>query len=310
MKYLFGPVNSRRFGRSLGVDLLPFKTCSLDCIYCECGDTTDLVLERKEYVPTDAVLSELDAYLSKNPELDFVTFSGSGEPTLHTGVGTIIDFLQSNYSQYKIAVLTNSTLMTDPIVRTDLLSADIVVPSVDSVLSGSYRKICRPCEGIDPAAVIKGLELFRKDFSGKIIAEVFIVPGVNDTDEELDAIRTSLLSFSPDAVQINSIDRPGCVDWIRKPSRDDIIRIRSRLSGLIVQVVERKIADPATYTLHDEPMVAIISLLDRRPSTADDISLMLGMRKGDVAKILSFMSAEGVITTSKVDDNLFYSIQR
>jgi wyosine [tRNA(Phe)-imidazoG37] synthetase (radical SAM superfamily) len=308
MKYLFGPVNSRRLGLSLGVDLLPYKTCTLDCIYCECGDTTNLVRERAEYVSTDEVIRELDEYLSKNPQLDFVTFSGSGEPTMHTGIGRIIRFLKDRYPRYKVAVLTNSTLINDPAVRTEILPADVVVPSVDAVGGEAYRKVCRPCEGIDPAALIEGLAAFRREFTGKIIAEVFIVPGVNDSEEELSRIRDALLAFSPDAIQLNSIDRPGCVDWIRKPTEEEIQKIRGHLSGLIVQVVERKPADPASYSLHDEPMCAITALLERRPSTIDDICVTLGMRKGDAAKILSFMSAEKVIEQSMMGDDVFYSL--
>ena len=114
MKYLFGPVNSRRLGRSLGIDLLPYKTCSLNCIYCECGDTTQCVNIRDEYVPTLDVITEIDAYLGSSPELDFVTFSGSGEPTMHTGIGKIIDHIKTLYPLYRVAVLTNSTLLSDP----------------------------------------------------------------------------------------------------------------------------------------------------------------------------------------------------
>ena len=119
-RFLFGPVNSRRLGRSLGVDLLPFKTCSLDCIYCECGWTTDKTLSRAELVPTSAVLAELDDYLGSEPELDCVTFSGSGEPTLHSGIGMIIAHLKKHYPQYKVAVLTNSTLLGDLAVQAQL----------------------------------------------------------------------------------------------------------------------------------------------------------------------------------------------
>ena len=308
MNYLFGPVNSRRLGLSLGVDLLPYKTCTLNCIYCECGDTTNLVRERAEYVPTRDVIRELDVYLSKNPELDFVTFSGSGEPTMHTGIGEIIDFLKDRFPQYKVAVLTNSTLLNDSEVRREIVRADVVVPSVDAVGGEAYRRICRPCAGIDPEALIQGLAEFRKEFLGRIIAEVFIVPGVNDSEEELLRIRTALLAFSPDAIQLNSIDRPGCVDWIRKPTEEEIARIRRHLDGLIVQVVERKAADPSAYTLQDEPMLAIRSLLKRKKKTLDDICVTLGMRKGDAAKILSFMSAEGVILPSKMGDETFYSL--
>src|SRR5208337_2577115 len=134
MKYLFGPVNSRRLGISLGVDLVPFKTCSLNCVYCESGATT------AEYVPTDDVISELDRFLSVSPNIDVITFSGSGEPTLHAGIGRIIGHLKLKYPAYKVAVLTNGTLLWNPGVRKSLARADMVIPSLDAVSPGVFNK--------------------------------------------------------------------------------------------------------------------------------------------------------------------------
>ena len=148
MKYLFGPVNSRRLGISLGVDLVPHKTCSLNCVYCECGDTTTLTSAIAEYVPTGDVIAELDGYLSGSPRLDVVTFSGSGEPTLHAGIGKILRHLKERYPQYKVAVLTNGTLLHDPGVRKSIAMADIVVPSLDAVGPEAFARICRPAAGI------------------------------------------------------------------------------------------------------------------------------------------------------------------
>ena len=138
MKNLFGPVPSRRLGISLGVDLVPLKVCSLNCIYCEVGRTTNLTIERKEYIPVDAVIEELNGYLSENPELDFITFSGQGEPTLNSGLGKVIDFIKDNYPQYKIAVITNGTLFWDHEVRNEVSRADVLLPSLDAVSELSF----------------------------------------------------------------------------------------------------------------------------------------------------------------------------
>jgi sulfatase maturation enzyme AslB (radical SAM superfamily) len=156
-RFLFGPVNSRRLGRSLGVDLLPFKTCSLDCIYCECGWTTDRTIARGELVPTSKVIAELDDYLPANPDVDYVTFSGSGEPTLHTGTGTIIEHLKRRYPKIKVAVLTNGTLLGDPVVQSEVAEADLVVPSLDGATETAFRGICRPADGVTVATVIDGM---------------------------------------------------------------------------------------------------------------------------------------------------------
>ena len=143
-KHLFGPVPSRRLGLSLGIDPIPYKTCSFDCVYCECGATTKLTAARKEYIPVDEIISELDSFLSSNPTLDYITFSGSGEPTLNIGIGRVISYLKKNFSQYKIAVLTNSSLFSDPEVREELLLADVIMPSLDAVSENVFQKITDP----------------------------------------------------------------------------------------------------------------------------------------------------------------------
>ena len=130
-KYVFGPVNSRRLGRSLGVDLVPLKTCPLDCVYCEAKATTDLTMERKEYVPVDTVLAELDETLKSFPELDYVTFSGSGEPTLNSRIGDVVKFVKSRYPQYKICLLTNGLLLGDRQLQQDIAEVDLLIPSLD-----------------------------------------------------------------------------------------------------------------------------------------------------------------------------------
>ena len=139
-KHLFGPVPSRRLGVSLGIDLVPYKTCTLDCVYCECGKTTNLTLERREYVPTDEILSELNEYLKNSPDPDYITFSGSGEPTLHCGIGEIINFLKQNYQEYKVAVLTNGTLLYRKEVRDEVKNADLIIPSIDCVSGEVFKK--------------------------------------------------------------------------------------------------------------------------------------------------------------------------
>ena len=162
MRYLFGPVISRRLGISLGIDLLPFKTCSLDCIYCECGKTKNLTDQIQEYVPTEEVISELQVFLTDKPKLDVITFAGSGEPTLHSGIGQIIKFLKKNFPEYKICVLTNGTLLYQKKVRQSILDADIIIPSLDAVSKEVFEKIAKPAEGITPEKLIEGLIALKK----------------------------------------------------------------------------------------------------------------------------------------------------
>jgi len=308
MKYLFGPVNSRRLGVSLGVDLMPYKTCSLNCVYCECGGTTSLTSELAEYVPTEDVIAELDGYLAGSPRLDVITFSGSGEPTLHSGIGRIIRHIRERYPQYKIAVLTNGTLLWNPAVRSSIAPADIVVPSLDAVSPGAFEKIGRPAGGITPDRVVDGLVEFRKEFPGRLFLEIFIVPGVNDTPEELAGLRDAALKIRPDSVQVNSLDRPGAEVWVEPAGRKELESLRELFAPLKVEMIGR----PAERVYEDrhvtDMMKEIISILRRRPSTLDDLRLALGSDRETLGKVLESMIGKEMITAEELDRGKFYRI--
>ncbi len=308
MKYLFGPVNSRRLGISLGVDLMPYKTCSLNCVYCECGGTTAVTSEVAEYVPTEEVIAELDGYLAGAPRLDVITFSGSGEPTLHSGIGRIIRHLKERYSQYRIAILTNSTLLWDPNVRRSIAPADIVIPSLDAVSPEAFAMIGRPAGGITPDRVVEGLVEFRKEFRGQLFLEIFIVPGVNDGPGELTRLRDAALKIRPDTVQINSLDRPGAESWVEPAGRAELASIRELFAPLEVEIIGR----PAERVYEDrhvtDVMKEVISLLRRRPSTLDDLQLALGSDREVLLKVLGSMISKEMITVEILDRGEFYRI--
>ena len=171
--YLFGPVPSRRLGISLGVDLVPMKTCTLNCVYCECGRTTHLALERKEYVPFDAVKEELTHYFSHNPGPDYVTFSGSGEPTLNSRIGDVVHSIKNQTSDIPIAVLTNGTLLFQKQTCDDIRDATVVIPSLDAATEKVFRKINQPHPQLKIDTIIRGLVQFRKDYSRQIWLEIF-----------------------------------------------------------------------------------------------------------------------------------------
>jgi wyosine [tRNA(Phe)-imidazoG37] synthetase (radical SAM superfamily) len=177
-KYLYGPVPSRRLGRSLGVDIVPFKVCPLDCIYCQLGRTVDKTVERKEYVSIEPVLAELKDRLAEDLQADFITISGSGEPTLNSGLGRLIEGIKK-ITDIPVAVLTNGALFTDKSVRADCLQADVVLPSLDAGDEVAFRKINRQHPDINIEKLITGLCEFRNEFSGRIWLEVFFVEGLN-----------------------------------------------------------------------------------------------------------------------------------
>lgn len=286
--YIFGPVPSRRLGKSLGVDLVPHKTCTLDCIYCECGATTNLTIQRKSFVPLDNVLQELDKTLEKKPQLDYITFSGSGEPTLSVDIGSIITYLKEKYPHYKIALLTNGTLLKDPSLRKDLLQIDLIIPSVDAISENVFQKINHPHQNIEAKDIISGITNFKKEFKGKMWIEFFVLPNINDDLDEIKKIKEFCLQLLPDKIQLNTLDRPSPHNKLLTPvSCEKLIEIKNYLSPLQVEVVKKAKKDK-NYTINENintpTMDNIIAFLKRRPATVDDLAESLGLKIVEVNK--------------------------
>lgn len=308
MKHLFGPVNSRRLGLSLGIDLVPFKTCTMNCVYCECGRTTAITAARAEYVPTAEVTSELKEFLSPGPSLDAVTFAGSGEPTLHSGIGRIIGFLKSGFGQYRVVVLTNGSLLWMEDVRRDLAAADVVIPSLDAVSEDMCRRINRPVEGVSSAKLLEGIVRFRKEYRGSLYLEIFVVPGLNDSDEELGRIRDACLDIAPDRIQLNTLDRPGSEGWVRPATAAEMERVRGFLAGFPVDLVGKPADQRAGEARPADRAVAdmVLATIKRRPGTVEDLCATCGVGKEDMRKILSDLLRDGVVTTRVLERGEFY----
>lgn len=304
-RYLFGPVLSRRLGVSLGIDLVPHKTCAFDCVYCECGHTTDLTCERREYVPTNRVVAELDDYLARAPDLDYITFAGSGEPTLHTGIGEVISFIKDRYPNYRVAVLTGSALLADPDVRTALMRADLVVPSLDAVSEEVFRTINRPCPGLTAEQVLAGLASFARGFAGEIWLEVFIVPGQNDTEDEIRLLLQAVAAISPDRVQVNTLDRPGTEVWVRPAPPLTLKRIASVLGGN-AEVIGAACKNRALPPEVEDAGETILATIRRRPCTPGDLAVLLGLRPAEVSKYLMVLEAGGLIEPVLERRGVFY----
>jgi len=311
MKYLFGPVNSRRLGISLGIDLLPYKTCSLDCIYCECNKTTNLTAQIDEYVPTEDVIAEINHFLHNKPKLDVITFAGSGEPTLHSGIGKIIRFLKKSYPQYKICILTNSTLLNIKKIRKSILDADIIVPSLDAASKEIFEKITRPAKEITVEKIIESLIALRKEFKNTLILEIFIVPGLNDNERELNLIKNAIEKISPDYVQLNSLDRPGTEKWIKSASAETLLQIKAFLEPLKVEIVSMpksgENVSPKTFTNITD---ILVSTLSRRPSTLDDLIISTGISRDELLKTLHDLSDKGRIEEERISRGIFYKVKK
>ena len=235
-KYLKGPVYSRRLGKSLGINIITDKSCSFDCVYCEIAKTPSLTLERKEYIETNELINELDNYLKNEPELDFITFSSTGEPTLHIKIKEVIEFLKENYPKYKIALITNSSFLSDKNIRNEVANVDLIVPSLDAVSNNIFQKINRPHENLNIKEIIDGLINLGEEFQGEIWLEIFIIHGLNDNEKELNKFLKVINKLNVDKVQLNSLDRPAPEKWVRSVSKERLIEIKNYLSKSNVKI--------------------------------------------------------------------------
>ena len=210
LKHVFGPVPSRRLGRSLGVDLVPFKTCTYDCIYCQLGRTTCKTVERKEWVPMDAVLDELKQKLTCRP--DYITLSGSGEPTLHSRLGEIIEHIQA-MTAVPVAVLTNGSLLWQAEVRAEVALADVVLPSLDAPDAERFEFINRPHPNVTFERLVEGLAALRREFSGKYWLEVMLLGGYTSLPAQVRQLAEWARRIRPDRVQLNTAVRPPAEEY-------------------------------------------------------------------------------------------------
>jgi len=273
MKYTYGPVPSRRLGLSLGVDIVPHKTCTLSCVYCQIGNTPETTLERRHYVPVEEVLDEIRSLFERGVQTDWVTFSGSGEPTLHAGIGDLIRGVR-DITDVPVCVITNGTLLWDPQVRRDILAADAVMPSLDSARPETFAKICRPHQDLDVERIIEGLRLFRKEFGGKLWLEIVFVAGVNDSPGELEALKRAADAIDPDSVQLNTVVRPPAESSARPVSMSRLEEIRD-FFGEKAEIIAAFRSAP-----QKKPRPGLDGVRDylrRRPGSLDDIVTSLGI---------------------------------
>ncbi|MBT4482364.1 MAG: radical SAM protein [Candidatus Latescibacteria bacterium] len=292
MKYIFGPVPSRRLGLSLGVDIVPLKTCTLSCIYCQVGKTPNPTLTRREYIPVKEVLDELESHFKSGVKTDWVTFSGSGEPTLNSGIGDILRGIKA-MTDIPVCVITNGTLLWDPQVRHDICQADAVMPSLDSALESSFHKLCRPHPDSKIDMIIDGIVQFRKEYQGKLWLEIMIVGGINDTPEELHALRNAVRKIEPDTVQINTVARPPAEVSAKPVPLKRLEEIREYF-GENTEIIASFKSDSKKSSPADIDDVR--AYLKRRPGKVEDISSALGIETQETEKIIKQLEDSDEIT--------------
>ena len=294
---------------SLGVDLIPHKICSLNCVYCECGRTTNLTHDRKEYVPVKDVFRELKDFFNNNPDPEYITFSGAGEPTLHSHIGKVLEFIKELRPGIPLAVLTNGSLFSDPAVREELLQADLVMPSLDAATDADLRKINRPLRSFTIDKYIQGLIDFSNEFEGEIWMEVLILPGYNDDIDNINSLKEALLKIKPDRIQLNTLDRPGTVEGLRAATGTELEKIVRYWAlenvEIIAPVQERQ--DMKSYRTDVES--AILETISRRPCTLQDLERILGLHINEINKYLSVLEESGNIETTQQERGAFYQLK-
>lgn len=308
-KHLFGPVPSRRLGMSLGIDLIPHKICTLNCVYCECGTTTTLTNERKEYVPVDEVYSELYDFFKNNPDPDYLTFSGAGEPTLHSHIGEVIAFLKELRPGIPVAVLTNSTLFGDSSVREELMQANLVLPSLDAATELALRRVNRPQRSLRAADYVDGLVQFSREFKGEIWLEILILPGYNDGEENLVALKKAIGKINPSRVQLNTLDRPGTKEGMLPARMSQLQEMATFFGESKIEIIAPPEERKHVKAYRTDTESAILETISRRPCTLTDLEQILGLHINEINKYLGVLVDAGKVETDEQERGTFYQVR-
>jgi len=302
-KYVFGPVPSRRLGYSLGVDIIPGKYCCFDCIYCQIGKTTNHQIERKSFFDPYMIINEVIEKVNKSDHIDYITFSGSGEPTLNSDIGLMIDEVKRTVP-IPVSVITSGALLFQEDVRKDLLSADIILPSLDAVSEDIFRYINRPHLMVEIQSVISGLKLLRKDFRGRIWLEIMLVKDINDDEEELGKIREVADSIHADKIQLNTVTRPPGEDIPGMLTKDELEKACSFL-GNTCEIISTFEGIPVQHE-EKEWTKNVLDILKRRSLSLDDIVKVTGVSFYKAKNRLKLMENEERIKSYHFHDTIYY----
>lgn len=309
LRFVYGPVPSRRLGRSLGVDLVPFKTCSYDCIYCQLGRTTNQTTDLREYVPVDAVLDELGARLRAGARPEFIGLAGSGEPTLHSRIGDIIAGIKA-LTNVPVAVLTNGSLLWRPEVRAGLAEADLVLPSLDAGTPATFQRVNRPHPDVSFERMVDGLSTFSNSFKGKIWLEVFVLASLTDGREEVGRIAAVAAKLRIDRLQLNTVSRPPAEPCALAVSPDALGRLRELFEAPCEIIAEGHAPPQAMSDEGRDLDDNIVALVSRRPCTIEGIAAGLGLTPNEVLKHLEALCSAGAVRIERREDVVFYELAR
>jgi len=305
-RLVYGPVPSRRLGLSLGLDLVPLKTCSYNCVYCQLGTTKQTTTTRRSYVPIEAILDQLASKLKEGGRIDHITLGGSGEPTLNDHIGELIHQIKG-LTAIPVAVLTNSSLLGDLSVRQSLLEAQVVLPSLDAYDDKGFQAINRPDPGIRFADMVEGLIAFRQEFEGAIWLEVFVLEGINATEEDAVQFGKWIKKINPEKIHVNTSVRPPAEIFAQQTSPDTLARF-CRVLGKKAEVIAsfRGSAKHGTIPRSQEDLLNILS---RRPCTLEDLAAALSVHNNEILKWVDPLVKEGKVAIARKGSTVYYQIR-
>lgn len=295
-RHLYGPVPSRRLGRSLGVDIVPHKVCGYDCVYCQLGRTTKLTSEPERLVEAAEVVREIELWLKQGGTADYITFAGSGEPALNADLGEMITATKK-LTDIPLAVITNGSLLSEPEIRAAVSAADVLLPSLDAGSQETFQAVNRPAAGITFVGMCEGLVQSAQEFANEVWLEVMLVAGMNDSDAELLAIREIIRRICPDRLQVNTVDRPSGSGEAGRLSDETMARACGILGGSAEVIARGAVMAPDNQRwqqIDDE----LMRMLARRPCTIGDIVAVSGRNVHEVTKHLQRLLAKGLIEQS------------
>ncbi|MDD3146784.1 MAG: radical SAM protein [Candidatus Riflebacteria bacterium] len=301
-RHLFGPVPSRRFGRSLGIDQTPFKTCSYDCIFCQLGRTTRHTLQRENFIEVGEVIAEIDHWLKNDGKANQITLAGSGEPTLHAGFGEIVAHLKAR-TNIPVAILTNGSTLHLPEVRSAAAQADIVKISLSAWDQKSLEKVNRPAPGCTFEQMIHGEIQFRQEFKGQLWLEVFLIDGINAEVEEVQKIAAMSRQIKPDRIQLNTCVRPPAEEFAKAVGEARLRELAGVFKPAAEVIAVYQARDTSEIKASEE---AILEMLRRRPCTAGQIAEAFGMHLNEVAKFIGMLMGSSKIQAVHRDQDVYY----
>ena len=307
-KFVFGPVPSRRLGFSLGVDIIPSKYCCFDCIYCQIGKTTNKEVSRKSFFDPYKIVEEVIDKVRKTEHVDYITFSGSGEPTLNSDLGAMIEEIKK-ITDIPVSVITNGALLYQDDVRKDLMAADVVLPSLDAVSEDIFRYVNRPHSLIDINTIIRGLKWFRSEYKGKIWLEIMLIKDVNDDKEELKRFKEIVSELNVDRVQLNTVTRPPTDEATGRLTKSELGEV-CKFFGVPCEIIctfEKSVSEKSVKKLDEEDWSQkVLEILKRRSLTLDDVVKITGVSFYKAKDRLKMLENERLIKSYVFDNNIFY----